>query len=459
MPDKDTLWILTEEKPKVSVISKIIDTYCADFNDTCCNCSNVKIKPIFEDGVFKFQYLVEGMTLSMVGDIRILIVSGSSSFVDFLLFKQKEQPMENGTDVPIMAIEETKTCDIESRNTGVYQRGTKFVFIRHFYPTVKLYMLYNDENAAGKMKRPSQTSIFGTNLLLTIGVNIIGKDLKWFNSFSSIDDILNFKSKMRNPPNGERIIIAKNDDSISISSRLDKRHCEGKISHDPNIGALTILAKCFRDLGWRGKIVVTNHHIEQRNINTTRAEKNKFLYVCHLLGMTLDGISLPDTILPSSYWHYDMSSEKVASILLHVQAEYRGLKEVYQNHAGCERGYFICLNDNIITLPKKDKNGINLYLPDLVMADSESKNVLLIEGKKLSTLKAGLDEICDYDSIENEYIHPQFPGYNVIRGVSIFGGSKDSIPAKGVMFYLNNNGNVFVSDDAPVCIKQLFKDI
>ncbi len=39
-----------------------------------------------------------------------------------------------------MAIEETKTSDDESRNTGVYQRGSKFVYITPYYQNVKLYV-------------------------------------------------------------------------------------------------------------------------------------------------------------------------------------------------------------------------------------------------------------------------------------------------------------------------------
>jgi hypothetical protein len=39
--------------------------------------------------------------------------------------------------------EETKIDDQESRNTGVYQRCSKFVFIKNYYSNTKLIMLYN----------------------------------------------------------------------------------------------------------------------------------------------------------------------------------------------------------------------------------------------------------------------------------------------------------------------------
>ena len=453
--NEDIIWILTEEKPKSSVIDKIIETYCENFDDAICQKSETKIKPIFENGVFTFQYYVDGIHLANSAGIRILLVSGNSSFVDFLIFKQKDKPSERSSDIPIMAIEETKTCDSESRNTGVYQRGTKFIFIRHFYPDVKLYMLYNDENIEAKMKKPSPTSVFGTNLLLTIGVNIIGKDLKWFRKFNNIDEILESKAKMRDPAKGNRVVISRDSDDIRISCRLDKKNWVGKIAHDPNIGMVTILAKCFRDLGWSRKITVTNHNVMQMNI--LRSRNNKFLHVCSLLSISLDGINLPeDSKMPKSYWHYEKSSEKVASILLHVQCECGGLKEIYQNHAGCERGYFIGSDGKTKTLPKKDRTGNNLFIPDLVMYDEDSKVVILIEGKKISTLQDGIKEIKNYDSIETEYICKEFPEYSIVRGVSIFGGNEKEIPDEKVMFYLSSDGHILVNSNAPTCVKHLF---
>lgn len=50
----------------------------------------------------------------------------------FLIFYQDKQPVVD--DTPLYAIEETKTDDKESRNTGVYQRCSKFVFIQNFIP-------------------------------------------------------------------------------------------------------------------------------------------------------------------------------------------------------------------------------------------------------------------------------------------------------------------------------------
>ncbi len=458
----ENLWLLTEERPKPSVILQIIEMYCNDFEDKIALKEEIRIKPIIENGVFKFIYVIEGLKVYGAKNIYIKTVSGSSSFLDFLLFKQEFAPKEGcSTDNLIMAIEETKTSDDESRNTGVYQRGSKFVYITPYYDKVKLYMLYNEELEAREDKKPSDTSIFGTNILLTLGVTIVGKDIsKWFKPFESLDELINFKASMRKPPAGNvPIEIKKFPDRIEISGRLSKPADAGNIGHDPNIGALSMISKCIRALGWNEDIVITMHGVTQAYVNRTRG-KNKFLYICNILGLKLDGITMPKSVsLPELYWHYEMSSEKMTSILLHVLGMYNGMYGVYENHAGCERGYFRTKSGELITLPKKDRQGINLYLPDVVLYDEPSNIILLVEGKKLSTLSNGIEEIQYYDSIENEYIKPAYKGVNILRCISIFGGNDSGYLHKDVLIYMNLAGKIFINPNAPECVKSMFRSV
>ena len=90
----DNLWLLTEERPKPSVILQIIKLYCEDFGDTAYQQGEVKIRPIIVNGFFKFVYVVEGIKVLNAENIFIKTVSGNSSFLDFLLFKQKNEPCE-----------------------------------------------------------------------------------------------------------------------------------------------------------------------------------------------------------------------------------------------------------------------------------------------------------------------------------------------------------------------------
>ncbi len=456
----DNLWLLTEERPKPSVICQIVDMYCSDFNDKITFREEVKIKPIIKDGIFRFVYQVEGLRVANAADIFIKTVSGNSSFLDFLLFKQAEAPIEgNPSDNLIMAIEETKTSDDESRNTGVYQRGSKFVYITPYYRNVKLYMLYNEELEAREEKKPSDTSVFGTNILLTLGVTIVGKDVsRWFKPFTSLDDLIAFKAGMRQPPAGNvPITIKKYQDRIEVSGRLAKPADAGNIGHDPNIGALSMISACIRKLGWDKDIVITLHGVTQEYVDHTHG-KNKFLYICSILGMRLSDINMPKNVtLPDLYWHYEKRSEKMADILLHIQTMYHGMYCVYENHAGCERGYFRTKSGQLITLPKKDRNGVNLYLPDVVLYDEKTNYVILVEGKMLTTLDQGLREIENYDSIEQEYIYPEYPKATILRCVSIFGGACTSVPDERVLFYLASDGQIIINHNAPLCIKRCFE--
>ena len=456
----NNIYILTEERPKNSVIRSIIDLYIDDFGGEIENETTLSIKPIIKNSTFQFKYIVEGISLKGINDIIIKTVSGSSSFFDFLFFLQKNEPTEGCSDDNLlMAIEETKTGDDESRNTGVSQRGSKFVFIDAYYKNAKKYMLYNDEHKRDDNKRPSDTSIFGTNILLTLGATIVGKKTeKWFKPFESLDELISFKAKMRRPPAGNvPILISKKSDRIEISGRLSKPADAGNIGHDPNIGGLSMISKCLRILGWKKDIVITQHGVTQEYVDRTRG-KNKFLYICSLLNVRLDGINMPKSVsLPDLYWHYEKSSEKVASILLHMVCSYHGMDCVYENHAGCERGYFWTKTRKEVTLPKKDKHGNNLLLPDVVLYDEKANQILLVEGKKLSTLQNGIEEIKGYDSIEEDYIEKFYPGSDVLRCVSIFGGTKTGYLHQDVLIYVNLNGKIFINPNAPECVKDAFR--
>ena len=454
----DKLWILTEEKPKISVIEEILKLYAENFKDKATFSKDITIEPNIKAGIFNFYYTLKGVKLDNCSEIILITVSGNSSFIDFLVFKQENKPNGSKEDNLLMAVEETKTSGKESRNTGVYQRGSKFVFFEHYYKNVKKYMLYNEECENDDSQKPADTIIFGTNMFLSMGIDIVGKSIDpWFNKFSSIDDLIAFKRSMRAAPNGNvPITINQYDDRIEISGRLDKPSGAGNIAHDPNIGALSLISKTIRDLGWTKDIVITKHGVKQEYINNTRAG-NKFLYICKILNLKLANIVLPENIkLPDKYWHYETRSEKMASILLHILAENAGLKSIYQNHAGCERGYFITRDNRLIALPKVDSNGVKLYIPDLVLYSKKYNEIILLEGKKLETLEDGLREINNYNSIENEYIKPEYSGCKISRYLTIFGGNLDVLPHEKVLFYLNSAGKIIIPNTFPAAAAEVF---
>lgn len=134
------IWILTEERPKEAVVQIILDRISIDHKFSIA-ISDLKVVPIFKDDHFTFLYKVQGVSSKDFGEVYLKLASGNSSFVDFLVFLQEAEPKQD--DKPLYAIEETKTDDSESRNTGVYQRCSKFVYVEFFYPGITKIMLYN----------------------------------------------------------------------------------------------------------------------------------------------------------------------------------------------------------------------------------------------------------------------------------------------------------------------------
>lgn len=450
----DNLWLLTEERPKAAVLRQILALYCRDFDDCLTELGPLRVRPVIVGGVFQFLYVAEGLRVGRAAEIYIKTVSGGSSFLDFLLFRQADAP--TAADCPLMAIEETKTSDQESRNTSVYQRGAKFVYIRPYYPGTRCYMLYHDAPSQAAPRTPSDTGVFGTRMLLTLGVRIAGRALgAWARPFADVGELIRAKAAMRRPPAGNvPITIVDDGDQIRISGRLSKPADAGNINHDPNIGALSLIGACLRQLGWAGRILLTCHGAVQDVVD--RARTNKFLRICRLLDLELEGITLPPPAEAPPYWHYEAQSEKLASILLHLQTAYCGLSCVYENHARCERGYFRTRGGQLLTLPKRDRSGGTLYLPDVVLHDPAENVLFLIEGKQLHTLQAGVEDLRHYGAIEAEYLRPYYPGAAIQRWLTVFGGARRQLPHPQVLLYLADDGRILLSPSAPESIRACF---
>lgn len=445
------LWVLTEERPKKEVLKMIFNRFAQDLEIGFFG-NELKIIPILnEDKCFAFTYEVIGFNCSRVSHVYIKTVSGASSFTDFLIFYQNEEPSPE-TDTPMYAIEETKTDDKESRNTGVYQRCSKFVYINQFYSSTKKIMLYDLQ--IEQKENPTETYIFGTRLLLTLGVDILGKKLddNLFKPFSSISELIEAKNSMRRAPKGNvPILIKQFDDKITISGRLFKN---GGIGHDPNIGALSIISAVLRELGWNKPIVITDHGLSQCHVG----KRNKFVQIANTLNITLDGLTIPNSALPHTYWHYDLSGEKLGTIFIHIAVEnFTSSFSVFENHAGCEKSYFQTPDGKQIPLAKYadrkaykagDKSQI-VYIPDLVLIDIDEHEAITIEGKKYCNKQNGIDELRNYDSFDSLYLKKYYPSYHIVRTVVLYGSENDSVYEVEVGFLLNEKGKLVLGVKAP----------
>lgn len=454
------LWILTEERPKVSVLQKIFEYFSKDkqvgfFGNT------LRIIPLLDQfNRFSFTYEVIGFKCASVNRVLIKTVSGSSSFVDFLVFFQEHQPTVE--DVPLYAIEETKTDDKESRNTGVYQRCSKFVFIQNFFPATKKIMLY--ELQVGQKETPTETYIFGTRMLMTLGVDIVGKKLdeRIFKPFDSIDELIFAKKSMRKAPAGNvPILLTKFENRIEVSGRLFK---SGGLSHDPNIGALSIISAVLRKLGWNKQIVITQHGLQQKHVGRT----NKFVQIANVLNLSLDGLIVPQAELPKDYWHYEKKGEKLGTIFIHLVVEnFTNGYSIFENHAGCEKGYFQTSRGEHIPLQKYvdreaykdgDKDQI-VFIPDLVLLDVDEKEVITIEGKKYEFRYNGIEELNNYDAFDKLYLKPNYGDFKIVRTVVLYGSNEEKIGELEVGFLLNERGKLVLGVRAPSLFKKAITNL
>jgi hypothetical protein len=456
---KKNLWILTEERPKNEVIETILRKFISDNNFTAFF-TDLKVLPILDDNKFTFTYKVIGFECNKIKEIFIKTISGNSSFVDFLIFYQDKQPTLK--DQPLYAIEETKTDDKESRNTGVYQRCSKFVFVDFYYSNVKKIMLYSLQ--IEQKEEPTDTYIFGTRLLLTYGVEILGKKLdpKIFVPFTSIKEIIDFKKKMRKAPKGNvPIMLKKLTNKIEVSGRLYK---SGGLSHDPNIGALSIISAVLRKLGWNKRIVITEHGLKQENIGV----RNKFIQIANQLKLELKKLKLPCAELNKNYWKYETEGEKLGTIFIHIVVEsFTTGYSIFENHAGCEKSYFMTKDGKPIPLKKYsdrakykagDKSKI-IHIPDLILIDFDRTEIINVEGKKYKFKQQGINELNNYDYIEENYIKKHYPKFDIIRTVVLYGSNNEEIIELQVGFLLNEKGKLILGVQAPEIFKKAIKNL
>jgi len=453
-----TLWVLTEERPREEVLSWIIKRTSEIIEESCVD-SDITIEPIFKDNKFYFEYLVKGLSINNIQEIRIIIVSGKSSFVDYLVFVEEERPDKNS--IPLLAIEETKTDDSESRNTGVYQRASKFVYIDFYYPDIEKVMFYNLK--VEQKEEATLTSVFGTKMLVTIGVKIIGKKLEGeiLKPFKDLDELIELKNKMPEPYYGVPIKLRKAEDTIFISGRLIK---SGSLSHDPNIGALALIAKNLRVLGWDKAIVITHHGLEQKHLGN-----NKFVKISNKLGIGLSGLSIPSCTFNELYWYYEERSEKLVTILLHVLILYEmeGVSVIYENHAGCEKGYLYGPDGAPLQIKKyqegrreeykKGNKKLIVQLPDLVIFLANEKELISIEGERSVNMEKGLIQLEGFSNIEREELIPLYEPESLEQYLCLYGDSEVQDESR-VALTLYTDGTIHIPESKEHLFNKIFRN-
>ncbi len=449
------LWILTEERPKKEVIGVIFNKYLKD-NKISSFIDYIRIIPILNSNEFSFTYRVIGVSTPKIDNIYIKIISGKSSFVDYLVFETLNEPNQNNT--PIYAIEETKTDDKESRNTGVYQRCSKFIYIDFFYPNISKIMLYNLQ--IEQKEKATLTYIFGTKMLKTLGKR--GIDDEKYNAFKTVDELIELKNSMPSTRNGVTVRLTKSYNSIEISAKLEK---SGRLGSDPSIGMTTIMSACLRKLGWEKDIIITQHNLPNQQ---SVGKNNKFIQIANQIDIKLQGLEVPRVTQHIYYWKYDTTGEKIGTIFLDIVVdEFSNGFTIYHQHAGCERGYFLTEDGEKLAVEKftdrakykaGDKSQI-VALPDLVLKDEEEKLIINIEGEMYKNAEAGVIQLEGFDAFEKLYISKYYPKYDITRTVVLYGSEDTQTPIGKISFILTTQGKILISVTAPILFKKSFKNI
>ena len=215
------------------------------------------------------------------------------------------------------------------------------------------------------------------------------------------------------------------------------------------------ISNVLRVLGWKKDIVITQHGLIQKHVQN---KDNKFILIANILGIKLQGLEIPVAKPKMDYWHYDVLGEKLGTIFIHLVVEsFTAGYSIFENHAGCEKGYFITPKGEHIPLAKYedrdaykagDKDKI-IYIPDLVLLDPKNNEIINIEGKKYERRFYGIDELNNYDVVERDYIRKYYPKFKIIRTVVLYGSDNEKILEIEVGFMLNRKGQMVLGIKAP----------
>ena len=444
----NNLWILTEERPKVEVIKKIINKSSL-LKNLDIKIKNLKINPLIENNKFLHIFKISEIKSNKINNIFIRLISSKSSFVDFLVFLQREEPKpEQILNNCIYAIEETKTNSYDSRNTAMGQRSSKFTtlnyYIQKYKAETKPVMFFSHKQADEDHK--SVNFINRSLYHLECGIEFWGKDSSKFKKYESLEEFIKLRNEIADTntrKNDTPIKITKYNDRIEVSACLanpnnSNDNYTGEIKSDPNMGQIPIIAKVIRTLGWEKKIIITKHQILQSKIG-----KNKFVKLANIINFGLEGCTMPDTEFKFEYWNYEKDKEKVATILAQIILENNNFITIFDNHGGCEKSYFYDKNNKEIKIDKyiAKKGG---KIPDIVMRDDKNKIIYQFEGKRFRSLNKGLEEIRKFDLFEKNYLNKYYQDYDCERSLIINGGNKSNV--NQIKFQLDKNCNLIFKD-------------
>jgi hypothetical protein len=211
--------------------------------------------------------------------------------------------------------------------------------------------------------------------------------------------------------------------------------------------------------------VITQHGLTtQQRVGKT----NKFISIANKIGIELAGLLVPQISLSDGYWKVENNKEKLGTIFTSILCEeFSDSVAIYENHGGCERGYFICTKDSTkeaeyLVIPKftdrakykaGDKTYI-VYIPDVVIYDRKRDLVINGEGKTYANRELGYVEMDNFDFFEDEFIKKFYPDSKITRTLILYGDKQDTLDNPRTGLLLNENGLVVLGENAPEIFKE-----
>jgi hypothetical protein len=412
----NTFTILTEEVPSYDEITFMLNNILKIEKSLF---EKATIRPNYINSQFKGEW-------EMQFDNYIIIIKlfkGETSCADYLLFNGYVNNNDASAENAICILESTKTNDTNSRNTSVNQRITKFMVYKKLYPNskAKMVMFYNNK---WDKKNLTDTGKFGLKLMKSLeieayhGENNIYEnlyDLYLINKFTSIEEMISEKNKIKEKKGNVSVKITNSDDIYYISCKLDKgiSNSSGKISHDPNVGLLSGLINFIHNNNNLCKIVIEKHNITQDYFN--KLPKSKFWYAINKIDVEFSDVTIiskrPD--LPNKYFTIENScTEKISTILLSQIIDKKYFC-IFSNHSGCALTNIKTNDKDIIverTMPR----------PDILFYDKTENTLLIVEGKIEKDIQLGINQLQD-SNLERfiQLIKLSYPDSIIKKGLCI----------------------------------------
>ena len=414
-------WIYGEEKPNSDSIKTSIEYIYRD----------MELYHIFSKKEFRAvktaadEYRIEGILCEAFAEIRYKIVRGETSFPDSLHFFQMQKPTSK--DTPLYICEDTKNGFGESGNM-TDQRSEKFALAKATWPTGKCTYVVNTK-PDGKHE-PSNAHKRAMKRMRTNGhksiVSSFDKD-----GFKLLE-VGTYKTTQELCNDDKRLTITETGD-IHLDIPLWKSKNPKTIS-DPNVGVTCSVVETLSTLDFKGTLWIKNHFLDT-NMFDGKNKLSRILrhFVSDRFQIHVEGYGYikGEKYKGENYFSFvEDTNEKVASIALEIFFESLDDWEIiFDNHAGCSKGYFYTGND-YIAVPKQvrkigEKRLVDLGLPDLTVINHKLKKILVIEGESKNNVEKGRKQI-KKQKFKNfcAWVSKYYPDYQIECHLCVYGTLK-----------------------------------